>query len=90
MRHIDLKDAARDLVSLVDAAERGEEIIIHRDGKPAARLISAGVVARDDPPSAEVVAQRRKALTELREMASQRGLRISHEEIKAWIRDPGP
>lgn len=41
MEHIGLFEAKNRLSSLVDRAEKGEEIIITRHGHPAARLVPA-------------------------------------------------
>jgi prevent-host-death family protein len=38
-RHIQLRDAKVGLSSLVSAAERGEETVITRHGKPVARIV---------------------------------------------------
>ena len=42
-RHVQLRDAKMHLSALVDAAERGEETVITRHGKPVARIV------REDP-----------------------------------------
>jgi prevent-host-death family protein len=41
MKHIGIKQARQELPNLIDRAEAGEEIIITRQGKPAAKLIAA-------------------------------------------------
>jgi prevent-host-death family protein len=38
-RHVQLRDAKAGLSSLVSAAERGEETVITRHGKPVARIV---------------------------------------------------
>lgn len=44
---VNMHEAKTRLSELVAAAERGEEVLIARDGKPAARLIA---VANEHPP----------------------------------------
>jgi prevent-host-death family protein len=41
MRRIQASDAEAQLARLLDAVERGETVIITRDGKPIARLVPA-------------------------------------------------
>ena len=41
MKHIGIKQARRELPDLIDRAEAGEEIIITRQGKAVAKLVSA-------------------------------------------------
>jgi hypothetical protein len=41
-------------------------------------------------PDPEIVAKRRKALLEIRELARKRGLRVSPKTIKAWINEGRP
>lgn len=38
MAQLDIQEAARNLPQLIERAESGEEIVITRDGNPAARL----------------------------------------------------
>jgi prevent-host-death family protein len=82
MKHVGIFEAKTHLSSLVDEVEKGGEVIITRHGKPIAKLVRA-----EERHTPEKIAQRRKALAELREMARQRGLRASHEEIKSWIEE---
>ncbi|MBM3530319.1 MAG: type II toxin-antitoxin system prevent-host-death family antitoxin [Alphaproteobacteria bacterium] len=81
-KHVGIFEAKTQLSALVDAVEKGEDIVITRHGKPVARLTRP-----EDRHSPEAVAQRRKAIAELREMARKRGLRATHEEIKSWIEE---
>lgn len=39
MRHVSVREARAHLSELLDAAERGEEVVIERQGKPTARLV---------------------------------------------------
>jgi prevent-host-death family protein len=82
MKHVGIFEAKTHLSSLVDEVEKGGEVIITRHGKPVAKLVRT-----EERHTPEKIAQRRKALAELREMARQRGLRASHEEIKSWIEE---
>jgi prevent-host-death family protein len=44
---VNMHDAKTRLSELVAAAERGEEVVIARDGKPAARLVA---IVKEHPP----------------------------------------
>lgn len=80
MRHVpiaEFKDRASEIIA---AAEAGEEIIITRHGKAAARL--TGVDRQADR-----AAQRREILDKLaghRAAMRARGLSVTREEIIAW------
>jgi prevent-host-death family protein len=50
-RTVNLYEAKTHLSALVDAAERGEEIVIAKNGVAKARLIPAGEPARERKPS---------------------------------------
>jgi prevent-host-death family protein len=82
MKHVGIFEAKTHLSNLVDEVEKGHEVVITRHGKPVAKLVRA-----EERHTPEKIAQRRKAIAELREMARQRGLRVSHEEIKSWIEE---
>jgi prevent-host-death family protein len=41
MKHVGIKQARQELAGLIDRVEAGEEVIITRQGKPAAKLIAA-------------------------------------------------
>jgi prevent-host-death family protein len=85
-KHVGIFEAKTNLSSLVDEVEKGGEITITRHGKPVAKL-----VAHQEQPAPEVVAKRRQALLELREMATEiakrSGKRLTIEEIKSWIEE---
>ena len=83
MKQVGIFEAKTNLSSLVDEVEKGAEVVITRHGKPVARLVRSG----DARHSAEAVARRKRAISELREMARARGLRLSQDEIKSWIED---
>ena len=50
-RTINLNEAKAHLSALVDAAERGEEIVIAKNGVAKARLVPAGQPTRERKPS---------------------------------------
>lgn len=85
MKHVGIFEAKTNLSSLIEAVEKGGEVIITRHGKPVAKLVQC--VAQPDP---ELVAKRRQALLEIRELARKRGLRVSPKTIKAWIDEGRP
>jgi prevent-host-death family protein len=82
MKHIGIFEAKTRLSSLVDEVEKGGEIVITRHGKPVARLVKP-----EDRHSPEAIEQRRKAMRELREIASRLKINATHEEIKSWINE---
>lgn len=82
MKHVGMFEAKTRLSSLVEEVEKGGEVVITRHGKPVAKIVRA-----EDPFTPEKIARRRQAIAELREMARQRGQRISQEEIKTWIEE---
>lgn len=41
MRRVSVREARKNISALLDAAERGEEIVIERRGHPSARLVPA-------------------------------------------------
>jgi len=86
MRHVPLaafKDRASEYIS---AAERGEEIIITRHGKPAARLTTA--VDREDRQRRAREALAR--LMEHRERMRAEGRTATIEELIAWKNEGRP
>jgi len=42
MREVNVRDTRDQLARLLDAVEAGEEVVVTRRGKPAARLVRAG------------------------------------------------
>lgn len=81
MAEIGAFEAKTHLSELLDRAERGEEIVITRRGKPVAKLVPA--VAEKDR-SLDV----RASLARLQEIARRNRLNLTWEEIKA-LRDEG-
>ena len=41
MKHVGIKQARQELAGLIDRVEAGEEVIITRQGRPAAKLVAA-------------------------------------------------
>lgn len=72
-------EAKNKFSELLDIAERGEEVVITRNGKPVARLRPYVV----KPGSAEAI----EAGKGIRELAKKMGLKATPEEIKAWINE---
>lgn len=77
MKHVRLSDARVQIADLFDEVERGETLVISRDGEPAA----------DSRTEAERDADARQAMRELLELRKGAG-RATVEEILAW-RDEG-
>lgn len=80
-RHVPISEFKDHASELVAAAERGEEIVITRHGKPAARVI--GVPAADAERRAAVT----KAFANLAKNRAQmraEGRSVTMEEIIAW------
>ncbi|MHB8743771.1 MAG: type II toxin-antitoxin system Phd/YefM family antitoxin [Sulfuricaulis sp.] len=49
MKHVGIKQARQHLPDLIDQVEAGEEILITRQGKPVAKLVSAPTTAKQLP-----------------------------------------
>lgn len=82
MKHVGIFEAKTHLSSLVDEVAAGGEVVITRHGAPVAKLVT--YASQPDP---ELVAKRRQAIAEIREMARKRGNRIPLKTIKAWIEE---
>ena len=82
MKHVGIFEAKTHLSNLIDEVEKGREVVITRHGKPVAKLVRA-----EERLSPEQVAQRQKALQELREIGRRLNLNLTHEEIKARIEE---
>lgn len=75
MKHIGIKQARQNLPDLIDQVEAGEEILITRQGKAVAKLVSAPTTAKQLPsleefrrvigragtPSAQILREERDA-----------------------------
>jgi prevent-host-death family protein len=53
MKQVGIKQARQQLPELIDRVEAGEEIVITRQGKPVAQLVSAPKTLKPLPPLAE-------------------------------------
>ena len=86
-RHVPISEFKDHASELVAAAERGEEIVITRHGKPAARLVAA-------PP--EDLERRRRVdaafarLADLRAGMRADGRTVTMDEILAWKNEGRP
>jgi antitoxin (DNA-binding transcriptional repressor) of toxin-antitoxin stability system len=78
MKHVNLSDARARFTELLEEVERGETLVISRDGEPA-----ADASAPEDRRRAEA----RKAMEEIKE-ARKTAPRVMVEEILQW-RDEG-
>jgi prevent-host-death family protein len=72
MKHVNLSEARAHLAELLDEVERGETLVISRDGETTA--------AAEDEALRE---RQRQAMRELRELRKQ-NKPVSVEEILAW------
>ena len=77
-------DAKSRFSELIDRAERGEEIVVTRHGKPVARVAPLAKSERS-PEEIEALMERARAL---RESIRQESGTVTREEILAW-RDEG-
>jgi prevent-host-death family protein len=80
-RHVpvsEFKDRASEFIA---AAERGEEIVITRHGKPAARLLA---VRSDSTERRHRVGEALERLAQLRAKMRAEGRTVTMDEIIAW------
>lgn len=77
MTEIGAFEAKTQFSKLLDRAEQGEEFVVTRRGEPIVRLGPFKV----KPGSREA----HSAMDELRRRASQIGINVTPEELKAWI-----
>jgi len=81
-------EARNRLSELIEAAERGEEVIITRRGAPAVKLVPAPTEHE------ELVARRRASLARLAvenaKLEERLGRKLTWEEIKAWRDEDRP
>jgi len=80
-RHVPISEFKDHASELVAAAERGEEIVITRHGKPAAKLIAAPFADVERRQRVEAALAR---ATELREEMRAEGRTVTMDEIIAW------
>lgn len=87
MKRVTIQEAEAGLIDLVAEAENGSEVVITRDGRPVAKLVQIGERRMPDRLTPEQVADRQKAITELREIANRLKINATQEEIKSWIEE---
>ena len=81
MNHVELGDLDPKVSELLGEAERGEEVVFTRQGRPVARLVSF------PPPRDPEAAQRAlNDLIALRDELRARGVTVDQDEIRA-LRD---
>lgn len=80
-RHVPISEFKEHASELVAAAERGEEIVITRHGKPAARLSGAARISEEKRRKAKEALAR---MTEIRAEMRARGMTATIEEMIAW------
>ena len=71
MRTISAMDMRKRLGEILDAASAGERILIERDHRPLAYLISIEEAQRLDPDREQLVAQRIEAMEKLRALGRE-------------------
>jgi prevent-host-death family protein len=90
-RVVNLTEAKAKLSELLDAVERGEEIIIVRHGERIARMRSYRVSEADDAAGAPTLAERLQRLRDAcaadREVLRQAGISHTPEEWKRIARE---
>ena len=86
MRHVALSEAKDHLSQFVAAAEGGQEILITRHGKPAARLVA--VEAQPDQKARAVAAL--DALAAIRAKMRAEGRTATIDEMIAWKNEGRP
>jgi prevent-host-death family protein len=87
MRHVPIAEFKDHLSELVAAAARGEEIIITRHGKAAARLLPVEDSAEERKARVRAAIERLKAH---RERMRKEGRTATIEEIIAWKNEGRP
>jgi prevent-host-death family protein len=87
MKRVTVQEAEAAFTDLIAEAEKGSEVIITRDGKPVAKLVQVGDRKIADKLTPEQIAERRKAIAELREIANRIKINAGQEEIKSWIEE---
>lgn len=80
-RHVPISEFKDHASELVAAAENGEEIVITRHGKPAAKLSATTGIEDDTRRKAREAMAR---LAEIRAQQRARGITTTVEEIISW------
>lgn len=86
MRNVALSEAKDNLSKFVAAAARGEEIVITRHGKPAAKLVAAS----EEPKQQRRARAALDNLARLREEMRREGRTATIEEMIAWKNEGRP
>ena len=77
-------EAKNKFSELLDRAERGEEVVITRHGKPVARLVPQ----KDEATEQKRIREALEHLRQTRAMLKARGVKFTAEEIRE-LRDEG-
>lgn len=86
-RHVPISEFKDHASELVAAVERGEEFVITRHGKPAAKVVA--VPQEEGNRRAQVMAALEK-LAELRATMRAEGRSVTTEEMIAWKNEGRP
>lgn len=81
MKQVDVSEAGSHLAELMAEAERGEDVVLTRQGQPIGRLVPLG-----PPPGYPVSPDAREALrslTQLRDAIAARGVSLTEEDVRA-------
>ena len=84
MRTIALSEVKDHLSEFVAAAEGGDEIIITRHGKPAAKLVAAMPAAEDRQGAKQAAFDQ---LAAIRSELRAKGMTATSEEFTAWKKE---
>lgn len=79
MNTIGAFEAKTQFSKLLDRAERGEEIVVTRRGKPVVRISPFKVA----PGSADA----HQAMEEMRSRANRIGISVTIDDIRSWINE---
>lgn len=89
-RHVPISEFKDHASELVAAAEGGEEILITRHGKVAARLVAADEAALAKAAKRAKVQAALDKLAELRAEMRAQGMSVTIDEIIAWKNEGRP
>jgi prevent-host-death family protein len=84
-RSVGVFEAKNQFSRIVQDAEEGRDTVITRHGRAVAKVTPAEPVFDHEQAKAAV-----EGLRALRERLRARGVRVTHEEIKAWINEGRP